>query len=74
MNIAERESQVLAGLKQSVLARWNPEEITKQVLASQENRGQGTPPTGNPYNENQNNDPNAPQYKEPKDKDGPPGY
>jgi choline-sulfatase len=38
VNIAARESAVLAQMKQHVLARWNPEAITQQVLASQARR------------------------------------
>lgn len=38
VNIAQRQPQVLAELKGRVLARWNPEEIKRQVLASQARR------------------------------------
>ena len=37
-NIAGTEATVLAQMKQSVLARWDPEAITRQVLASQARR------------------------------------
>jgi choline-sulfatase len=37
-NIASSEPAVLGQMKQSVLARWNPEDITRQVLASQARR------------------------------------
>jgi hypothetical protein len=47
----------------------------KQVLGSQENQGQGTPPSGDPIqNEQTNPNSGVPKYNEPKDKDGPPGY
>ena len=47
----------------------------KQVMGSQENNGQGTPPSGDP-SENEQTNPNqgVPKYQEPKDKDAPPGY
>jgi choline-sulfatase len=38
VNIAQQQPQVLAQLKQRVLARWNPEAITREVLASQARR------------------------------------
>jgi choline-sulfatase len=37
-NIAGREPAMLAQMKQRVLARWNPETITREVLASQARR------------------------------------
>lgn len=38
VNIAQRQPEVLADLRQRVLARWDPETITRQVLASQARR------------------------------------
>jgi choline-sulfatase len=37
-NLASRKPEIVADLKGSVLARWNPEAITAQVLASQARR------------------------------------
>lgn len=47
----------------------------KQALADGDNQGEGTPPSGDPLqNEKTNPNSGVPQYNQPQDKDAPPGY